>query len=346
MNLSRVIEYTFFFSLLIAAGYLVWMILSPFLPALALSAVVVTICYPMYEFIRRFLPRKNEALAAALSTIIVIVIIVIPVFFVSSVVISEVLSFYRALNTDSLLMLEYVADLELTIQGFLPGFELNLTEQIRQGAQWFAGNLGAIFAGAASTLFLFLIAIIGIFYSFRDGKRLTKWLVRVSPLPDEEDEAILARLGLAVRSVVTGVILVSIIQGFVAAIGFNLFGIERAVLWASVAAIAALLPGIGTSVIMIPAIIFLFVTASFANAVGLLIWAIFAVILIDNFIGPYLMSRGNKLHPFIILLSVLGGITMFGPIGFVVGPVIVSLFMVLLEIYGQSIALQKEEEQA
>ena len=340
MDLARIIEYSFFFGLLLAAAYFVWLLFAPFMPALALSAVIVTICYPLYERLRWYMPRHNATLASAITTIIALTAILIPVFFVSMVLVSEV---RQVLNNDDFFFMEYVANLEDVVQVYAPDFEINLTEQIRQGGQWFASNIGAIFAGTASTVFLFLIAIIGIFYAFRDGERFTKWLIRVSPLPDNEDEIILQRLATAVRSVVTGVVLVSIIQGVVAAVGFSLFGIERAILWASVAAIAALLPGIGTSVIMIPAIAYLFIAGEFANAVGLLIWAGVAVVLIDNFIGPYLMSRGNKLHPFVILLSVLGGISMFGPIGFVIGPVIVSLFMVLLEIYGHNIVLQKEE---
>lgn len=342
MTLNRIVEYSFFFGLLLGVSYFVWLILSPFLPALALSAVIVTICYPVYRKVLRWMPRQNEALAAGLTTLFALVIIVIPVFFVSSVLVSEVLSFYRALgSSDGTALASYIEVAESTITNFAPGFQLDLTAQITQGAQWFAGNLGAIFASTASMLFLLLISIIGIFYSFRDGERFTRWIVRVSPLQDTEDKVIIARLALAVRSVVTGVVLVSIIQGLVTAVGFSLFGIERAVLWASVAAIAALLPGIGTSVIMIPAILFLFFVGDISNAIGLLVWAIVAVIVIDNFIGPYLMSRGNRLHPFVILLAVLGGISMFGPIGFVIGPVIVSLFMVLLEIYGQNVYVDK-----
>ncbi len=341
MSVTRIVEYAFFFSLLIAAGYFAWLLLSPFLPALALAAVVATICYPMYTRIKHYMPRQSAGMAAALSTILVLVIIVIPVFFVTTVIVSEVVSFYRVIGADdSSTLVTYITEIEERIQYYAPGVDISIIEQLRQGTQWFASNLGAIFAGTASTIFLLVISIIGMFYSFRDGQRFTRWLIRVSPLPDTEDEVILARLALAVRSVVVGVVLVSIIQGIVAAVGFSLFGIERAVLWASIAAIAALLPGIGTSVIMIPAIAYLFVTGDIGNAIGLLIWAAIAVIAIDNFIGPYLMSRGNKLHPFIILLSVLGGISMFGPIGFVIGPVIISLFMVLLEIYGHNIAIQ------
>lgn len=341
MDVNRIVEYTFFFMLLALAGWLVWLVLSPFLPALALAAAAVIICYPVYERILRYTPRHNKSLASALSTLVVLILIIIPVLYVSSVVVSEAVSFYRnIIEADEFFLTRYLGDLESFMQTQMPGFELNLTDQFRQGAQWFVGNLGAIFAGTATTLFMLLLSIVGMFYLFRDGWEFTRWLVRVSPLPDMEDEVILSRLALAVRSVVTGVVLVSIIQGVAAAVGFSLFGIDRAILWASIAAIAALLPGIGTMVIMVPAIIYLFVIGNVLNAIGLLIWAAFAVVLIDNFVGPYLMSRGNKLHPFLILLSVLGGIAMFGPIGFVIGPVLVSLFMVLLELYGQNMVFQ------
>mgnify|MGYP005849425789 CR=1 FL=1 len=342
MSLSRVVEYAFFFGLLLVVGYFVWLIFAPFLPALALSAVVVTICYPLYVKLKKVLPGNKETISAALMTLLAVVVIIIPVFFVSSVVIGEVYSFYQVLGQDdSGLFFTYINDLENLFESYIPGFELNIAEQIRQGSQWFVSNLGTIFAGTASTVFLFFISIIGIFYCFRDGARFTTWLVKISHLAYTDDTVILNLLATAVRSVVTGVVLVSIIQGIIAAAGFSLFGIERAVLWASVAAIAALLPGIGTSVIMIPAIVFLFFTGSLVNAIGLLVWAIIAVIVVDNFIGPYLMSRGNNLHPFVILLSVLGGITLFGPIGFVVGPVILSLFMVLLEIYSSALQANK-----
>jgi predicted PurR-regulated permease PerM len=86
---------------------------------------------------------------------------------------------------------------------------------------------------------------------------------------------------------------------------------------------------------MIPAIAYLLFSSSYGAAIGLAIWAMCMLIIVDNFLAPYLMSRGNSLHPFIVLLSVIGGISLFGPLGFIIGPVLVSLFLVLLEIYGQ-----------
>ena len=97
------------------------------------------------------------------------------------------------------------------------------------------------------------------------------------------------------------------------------------------------MPGIGTTIVTAPAVIFLFFTGEIVSAVGLLLWSMLIVGLVDNLVGPYLISRGNNLHPFIILIAVLGGISLFGPIGFIIGPVVVTLFLVLLEIYNQYI---------
>jgi predicted PurR-regulated permease PerM len=95
---------------------------------------------------------------------------------------------------------------------------------------------------------------------------------------------------------------------------------------------------------MVPGILYLFFTGSLGAAIGLLIWMTLTIIIVDNIIGPQLMSRGNNLHPFIVLTAVLGGISTFGPIGFIVGPVIVTLFIVLLEIYNQYLVKDKRPD--
>jgi predicted PurR-regulated permease PerM len=220
------------------------------------------------------------------------------------------------------------------IQAYIPGFNINISEQLRESILWFTHNIGSIFAGTISVVLTFMISILGSFYMFRDGKRLVDWLIATSPLPDTEDRAIFERVAQSIRSVATGTVLLALIQGFVSGIGFSIFGISQAVLWGSVASLGALLPGVGTSGVMIPAIAYLFYIGSFGHAIGLLIWAVVAIVIVDNIIGPYLMGRGNDLHPFVVLISVLGGMTLFGPLGFILGPVCITLFMVLLELYG------------
>ncbi|MCA9354026.1 MAG: AI-2E family transporter [Candidatus Kaiserbacteria bacterium] len=343
MKLSRVVEYAFFFGLLGLAGYMVWLIMAPFVSALALAAIIVTICHPLYTRIRQIVPRKNKSLAAFASTMIVLIAVIIPVTIVSSLVVKEIVSFYQELETGGHSFQNSIATLESSIQTFAPGFQIDLTEQIKVTAQWLTGNLGAIFASTLSTIFVFFIAMIGSFYFFRDGKEFLQLVIKASPLPDHEDQIIFDRMGRAVRAVATGTLLVALIQGTLVAVGFSIVGLgERAILWGSIASLGALVPGVGTTIVTAPAIIYLFFTGHLVSGVILLIWSMLIVGLVDNLIGPYLISRGNNLHPFIILISVLGGISLFGPVGFVIGPVVVTLFLVLLEIYNQYIVQEKK----
>ena len=131
-------------------------------------------------------------------------------------------------------------------------------------------------------------------------------------------------------------------QGVVSGIGLSLFGVPNPVLWGVVAGFAALIPTLGTSLVLIPAALFLLTKGAFVAAIGLFIWALFAVGLIDNFLSPRLVGKGAQLHPLLVLLSVLGGISLFGPAGLILGPLCSSLLLALLSIYHQEKFFRKE----
>jgi predicted PurR-regulated permease PerM len=110
-------------------------------------------------------------------------------------------------------------------------------------------------------------------------------------------------------------------------------GIPNPLIWGVAAMMSSFIPGVGTSIITIPAIIFLFLTAPLWHGVGLIIWALGGVGVIDNFLSPFIYNRGIKIHPFLVLLTVLGGIAFFGPIGIIMGPIMLAFFFALLDIY-------------
>ncbi|HEU4677554.1 MAG TPA: AI-2E family transporter [Candidatus Paceibacterota bacterium] len=331
---KRTIEYVYFFVVLAVSGYLVWQLVAPVISAVALAAIVATICYPMYERLLPRMPRKSPTLAALVSLLIVLIVIVIPLVLLSSLLLREAISIYTLFSQgDRLSIVEPLNQLNRAVQTFIPTFSIDAVSVVQQAAQFFVNNLVSIFAGTASTIFLFFIALIAVFYFFRDGRYFTAYLVSMSPLSDDNDTLILEKLARAVRSVALGSVFVAIIQGILTAIGLSLFGFDRAILWGVVASVGALVPSVGTSVVFIPSVIYLFMTGQTMSALGVALWGLLAVGLIDNLLGPYLMSRGNHMHPLVLLLSVLGGVALFGPIGFVLGPVVMSLFLVLLELY-------------
>lgn len=330
----KFLEHIFFFGILTGSAYLVWKLFLPFMGALALAAIIVTICYPLHERILRKLTPARAGLAAFISLMIVFLIIVIPLAVLSSFILREALSIYKIFNSaEHITFVSSLTKIETSIQAFIPEFTFDAASIVQQTAGFIVDRIVSIFTGTASTIFLLFIALFAAYYFFKDGKHFTSYLIKLSPLKDVDDAHILSRLATAVRSVALGTVTVAILQGFLTAIGLTLFGFDRAILWGCLAAIGALVPGIGTSIVFIPAVIYLLYTGAQLHALWLGLWGVFAVGLIDNMVGPYVMSRGNNVHPFLVLLSVLGGIASFGPIGFILGPVILSLFLVLLELY-------------
>lgn len=317
-----------------------WMLFAPFFTAIALAVVIVVVAYPLHLKILTYITRGRTTLAAMLSTLLVFATVVTPTVFVSSVLVSEFINFYQTLEANKDSSVPLITQAENLISTVTPNINIDLTEPLKQSAGWLGKSLGSIFSSAVSIVLTILISVMATFYLFKDGQRLLRWLIYVSPLPDKEDTLILDRVARAIRATIIGTVALSILQGVVATTGFSVFGIERAVLWGSLGALGALIPGVGLIGIMIPALIYLFIIGNTGAVIGLAIYAILAIIIVDNIVGPYLMSRGNSLHPLVVLLSVLGGITIFGPIGFIIGPVLVTIFLTLLELYGMYISPQ------
>ena len=338
MATLALVQNTFFFALLFVASFLMWKLFAPFWGVLALAGIIVTICYPLHKRVQHRMYKQNESLASFVSLIVVLFVIIFPLTIIGSFLLRETVSVYAMFNTESYSSFTgALSKIELLIQTFVPEFTLDISGVVSQVASFIASHLVSIFAGTASTILYFMLSLIATFYFFRDGRKIMSYLVRLSPLKDGEDTIILNRLATSIRAVALGTVLVALVQGILTSVGLWLFGFDRAILWGVIAALGALVPGVGTSIVFIPAIIYLILTGAYFTAGGVAVWAFCAVGLIDNILGPYLMSRGNPLHPFVILLSVLGGIALMGPIGFILGPVVASLFTVLVELFSSHV---------
>lgn len=312
-------------------------ILRPFLYALILAVVFATVLEPLH---RRFLTLtgQRKSLSAFLSTIFIFVVLIVPLTFLAVQIFQEATGLYSSLAHDG-------ASSELSTHAVngvnsvknLLNIEtqavVNFDQYLKQGLNLFIKNLGPIFGNVAKILIDTFIFLIALYYLFKDGKTIRGKLIDLSPLENKYDETILSKLELAINSIVRGNLTVAFIQGILTAIGFIIFGVPSAALWGTVAAVAALIPSFGTSLVILPAVVYLFLSGNVPQAIGLLAWGMIAVGLIDNLLGPKLVGRGVQMHSFLILLSILGGISFFGPIGFLLGPLSLSLFLTLFEIY-------------
>ncbi|MDO8552750.1 MAG: AI-2E family transporter [bacterium] len=334
MNGSKT-ELRFLLVLLVGIGVLIYLIFKPFLVAIVIAVVFSTVFRPVYERLSVGLGGRNS-LAAFFSTILVLLAVIVPLAFLGAQIVKEASSFYSLVTSGGATGL--TNSLQNAVQGLVQYYPLpieafDVNKYVELALGWLIQHLGSIFANVARAIAGMFIFLIALYYLFKDGGKLKAALIGLSPLDNVHDERIFEKLDVAINSVVRGSLGVALIQGMLTAIGFAIFGVPNFVLWGSLASIASLIPGVGTALVILPAVIFLFVTGETFSAVGLLVWGATAVGLVDNFLGPKLVERGMQLHPFLILLSILGGLSFFGPVGFLIGPLVLSLFFAVLEIY-------------
>jgi len=330
-------ELYFLLFLLLTVLILGFFLFKPFIYVLILAVVFATVFDPLHQKILVW-TRGRKILSALLSTISVLIVVIIPISFLATQVFQETSSLYLSITEEGNTF-AFNNKLEQIVNNFnnlpyLPDdFSFDFKEYASRGLNWVVSHIASIisnFAAAFVGVFIFLMAL---YYIFKDGSRLKRAIVSSSPLQDNHDEAIFRKLKLAINAVMKGSLGIAIIQGALTAVGFLIFNVPNPILWGSIAAITALIPGLGTALVIGPASLYLFWTGQTSFGVGLLIWGVAAVGLVDNFLGPRIVEKGMHIHPFLILLSIFGGLSLFGPLGFILGPLVLSLLFALLDIY-------------
>ena len=312
-----------------------YVFLRPYLASVLLGGVFAVVFYPLYGLLLRFV--RFRALGAALTLLLVVCVVFVPLFLVTKKIAEESAGVYSFMTTNGnatrfaeegiALVSKYIPGIESQVQAaqvhtYIKGIFLKVVE-----------NIGPLFSKTAEIILYVILTLFTLYYLLKDGAKFREKIMEFSPLKKSEDEKIFEKVKGTVTSIVRGSLVVGVIQGIMTGLGFLIFGVPNPALWGSVAIFAAIIPGVGTALVNIPAVLFLAISGSGTNAFLLLLWSMSAVGLIDNFLRPYLIGRDAKLHPFLVLLSVLGGIHVFGPVGFLVGPLFLSFLLALLEIY-------------
>lgn len=327
-----------YYFLLLALGascLVVYFIAKPFLSSLILAAVFAFIFQPVYQKFLNYL-KKRESLAAFTTTVLAIIFIIIPIALLGSQIFKESTQLYQSLVSGGGGFEISIRDIIDRARATLPisaDFEIDFGQYAKQALEVMIQHLGAVFSSFARILLNAFVFLAAFYFFLKDGNKLKNYFVALSPLNDTDDELVVSRLKSGVSAAIKGNLTIGLIQGALTGVGFTIFGVPNAALWGGVAAVAAFLPGVGTALVIIPAIIFLFLTGNTFNGIGLLVWGAAAVGLVDNFLGPKLVGRGMQLHPLAVFIAVLGGMAFFGPLGFLLGPLAMSVCLALIDIY-------------
>lgn len=321
----------FFFGLFVLIGLVAFFMALPFLQALILAAAFAVVFQSFHVWLSGAIGGYPR-LGAILTIVIIALLIVAPLTLFSVQVVREAQDLYGNLGRG-------LGDVSLDnlfrgiSGGNALGANFSADESLKNVLGWIAGGARSIFAGTISFFLNLFIWVLALYYFLIEGHAFKNWIVAFSPLPDQYDKTILEHMKITVNSVIKGSLVVALAQGIVAGIGFALFGVPNPTLWGTLAAIASLIPGIGTALVMVPAALYLFATGAVGQGLGLLLWGALAVGVVDNIIRPLLIKSGVRVHPLAIFISVLGGLTLFGPLGFLIGPLVFSVLFTLLDIY-------------
>ena len=316
---------------LVAASFL----FLPFLGALVMGAAVAIVFRPIYNSILKIF-RNHATSAAFISLLIIVLLILIPLTIITLLIVKEAADLYKTLSSGvngPALLVQVSSALENQLKPILTEFSLDIQKPLEEAVTWFTQNIGGIFQQVAAAFLQVFLFLLSFFYFLKDGNKLQRFFVTLSPLSDYHDMQILHRLQLVINSVIKGSLIIAVLQGALTAIAFLIAGIPNAALWGSVATIFGVIPLLGASVVTLGGAIFLLTQGSIIPAAILAGWGIFVVGFTDDFLKPKLIQRGMELHPLFVFIGVIGGIHAFGIAGFVLGPVILSVLKALFDVY-------------
>jgi len=331
--------------LVVAVSALFLAVTWPLLQALLLGALLAGLCHPLYRWITRLLGGRRS-LGAIVTLVILFIVVAGPLSAFLGVVVQQALAVsnqaipwvqqhFGAASTFN--AHDWLAQRFPALADYVPS-QAQLVESVGAVAKSIGGFLVTVASRMTATTAAFLlnlfVMVYAMFFFFRDGEKILEKIFYYLPLRDEDEGLMLQRFASITRATVKGTLVIGIIQGALAGVAFWIAGIDGSAFWGTIMAILSIIPGVGAALIWVPAVIYLIVTGQVLAGLLLLAWCAAVVGTVDNILRPILVGKDAKMPDLLILVGTLGGLFLFGPIGFIVGPIVCGLFLTVWEIYG------------
>lgn len=332
----------------IAMAWISW----PFFGAI-LWALVVTIAFaPVHDRLLLIYPARRNSVASA-TLLMVVALVIIPAFAVGTLMVEEALRTYNSLqsqeinlgrlllNVQSIIPLQWQGYFERYVVSDISGLQQRLSSVLTGGLQIIAQQAVNIGQQAFNFALALGVMLYLTFFLLRDGRYLTRRIGEVVPLRAEQRSALFEKFTTVIRATVKGSVIVAIVQGVLGGLLFAILDIRAAVLWGVVMGLLALIPAVGTGLVWFPVGIYLLVTGSVWQGMVLLLCGFFIISMVDNVLRPILVGQDTQMPDYVVLISTLGGLSVMGINGLIVGPVIAAMFISAWEIFAESRGLHR-----
>ena len=343
---SRGMILWFFLGVFTLSCFLMGWLLWPFLSVIILAIVITGVFSPIYGFLNR---KLNATLSSLLTCILIFLVLFLPLSFFIGVLANEAWELYltgkAALQNKPIMELLEKSDFFETINQFLARFKIQITgEQLNRAIAEVGRVVGLFLYEQARSIttnvfkfivnFFFMLLIT--FYLLIDSGRLVSFIVKLSPLPEDQDQKLIQKFKDIAAAILLGNGLGGLIQGTLGGIVFALFGIKSPFLWGVIMGLLAFLPILGIGGVFVPAAILLFLQGRIGAGIFFLVFYIVLSSGIEYFFKPRLVGQRVRMHTLIVFLSIIGGLKLFGILGIIYGPLVVTAFLTLAEIYQAS----------
>ena len=318
-------------------------VLYPFISILVLSFILSTLFRPAYLVLNKKLPSTPSSI---ITCLLITTIVFVPLVFFITALSNEALTVYQW-GRDSRIWLKlqtFTQESPIVAQTLEylneVGFDLkvaqitdSLSYVVKMGGLMLYNQASAWAANIAQFLFLFLMMILVIFFLLIDLPKLINYLIILSPLPDDEDRLLIEKFQEIASAVLKGNGICGIIQGILGGVVFELMGLNSPVLWGCIMGILAFLPIVGISLVMIPAALILAFNGNIGQGIFLFCFYLVLSFAVEYLLKPKLVGDQVQMHTLLVFLSIIGGLSVYGILGIIYGPLIVTAFITLSEIY-------------
>ena len=341
--MRRFEDQSFVLLLLVVSLAFAW-VLQPFYGAVLWATVGAVIFAPLNRKLLRSM-RGRPNLAAAVTVLIVIAMVILPLATIAASLVQEASNLHAKVQSGEYDFARFIQRVFEALPGWALGlldrFNMTNLTAVRETLASGLMKSGQVLAPQALSIgvntFDFMVGL-GImlyllFFLLRDGAALADRIKVAIPLRADQKAALFSRFADVVRATVKGGILVAIVQGALGGLAFWFLGIHAPLLWAVLMTFVSLLPAIGAGLVWLPVAAYLLASGAIWQGIGLIAYGVFVIGLVDNILRPFLVGKDTKLPDYVVLISTLGGIEVFGLNGFVIGPLIAALFMVSWEIF-------------
>jgi predicted PurR-regulated permease PerM len=308
------------------------------------AAVVATVFHPIH---RRYfgVVGGRRSLAAILTLLTIVVVAVLPLFLIGLAISREAIALHEQITSGAIDLrapLRFLQDIAPRVGDYLGRLGLDV-DRLAQQLSSAAVAVTRLIASRALeigenvlrfTVLLFLMLYV-LFFFLRDGPQLIEAIIRALPLGDLRERRLIAKFAEVARATIKGTLVIGLVQGALGGILFWILGIPAPVLWGAVMALLGVLPAVGTGLVWGPAAIILLAIGQVAKGIILLVAGVLVIGLVDNLLRPILVGRDTQMPDYLVLLATLGGLTVFGLSGFVIGPIIAAFFLAVWEMFAQ-----------